>query len=69
LSQALGPTWLLAERGDTLFLTVVLGVASSVLVLLLFIEPQAKGMAWLMVLTQALLAAGFAGALRMRSTT
>jgi PST family polysaccharide transporter len=68
LSQALGPTWLLAERGDSLFLTVVLSVAASVLMLLLVIEPQAQGMAWLMVLTQGLLALGFAGALRLKAS-
>jgi polysaccharide transporter, PST family len=66
LSQALGPTWLLAERGDTLFLTVVLGVAGFVLLLMLAIEPRATGMAWLMVATQALLAVGFAVALAVR---
>ncbi len=64
LSQALGPTWLLAERGDTLFLTVVLSVAATILAAMLLIEPRANGMAWLMVSTQALLALGFAGALR-----
>ena len=68
LSQALGPTWLLAERGDALFLTVVLSVAAIVLVLLWAIEPRAIGMAWLMVATQGLLAVGFAGALRFRRT-
>jgi O-antigen/teichoic acid export membrane protein len=66
LSQALGPTWLLAERGDVLFLTVVLGVAACMLALMLLIQPRATGMAWLMVATQALLAAGFAFALRLR---
>jgi PST family polysaccharide transporter len=66
LSQALGPTWLLAERGDGPFLTVVLGVAAGVLMLMFVIEPRATGMAWLMVATQALLAAGFAIALRFR---
>ncbi len=66
LSQALGPTWLLAERGDTLFLTVVLGVATVVLAAMFLIEPRANGMAWLMVATQALLALGFACALRFR---
>ncbi len=66
LSQALGPTWLLAERGDTLFVTVVLSVAACALLALLLIEPRATGMAWLMVATQALLAAGFAAALVLR---
>ena len=64
LSQALGPTWLLAERGDKLFLAVVLSAAATVLLAMLLIEPQANGMAWLMVATQALLALGFACALR-----
>jgi len=66
LSQALGPTWLLAERGDALFLTVVLTVACGVLLLMLLIEPRATGMAWLMVATQGFLALGFACALRFR---
>ena len=66
LSQALGPTWLLAERGDTLFVTVVLGVAACALLAMLLIEPSATGMAWLMVVTQGLLALGFAGALVIR---
>ena len=66
LSQALGPTWLLAQRGDRHFLAVVLTVAALVLTLMLVIEPRAMGMAWLMVSTQALLAAGFAIALRLR---
>lgn len=66
LSQALGPTWLLAARGDRHFLAVVLSVAALVLVLMLVLEPRAAGMAWLMVATQALLALGFACALRFR---
>ncbi len=66
LSQALGPTWLLAARGDRHFLAVVLTVAALVLSLMLVIEPRAAGMAWLMVATQALLALGFACALRLR---
>ncbi len=69
LSQALGPTWLLAARGDRGFLTVVLSVAASVLWLMFWLQPQASGMAWLMVATQALLAAGFACALRFRGAT
>lgn len=66
LSQALGPTWLLAERGDRHFLTVVLGVAGLILALMVWLEPREAGMAWLMVATQALLAAGFAAALHFR---
>lgn len=66
LSQALGPTWLLAERGDAWFVSVALGVASFALLAMLLLEPRAKGMAWLMVSTQGLLALGFAGALTIR---
>lgn len=69
LSQALGPAWLLAARGDRHFVAVVLGVASFVLALMFWTAPRAAGMAWLMVLTQALLAVGFACALRARPQT